>query len=263
MQKSIQLEMRGIILMRDLLNTPKYICYLSFAKVDTLYSQLSDYEFNNIRTTKTTKVKTGMEATGSILKKLLNAELSYGNNRQREETIEGRKNHIQKLSKILSHYNQNNDIVDLRKAIKCGRVEHTPTLYYLKAEFTCEQHAGMIPETARTEQVEAEQYEMYNGKLLTRSAMATIVTSIHDYKIELYCSMKYFSDMGAHRICVGESMSDDDVWEITPHSGNRFFFDGKANATFQSVIILNGQKGKTLFGSPLVLINAFTPNLAL
>jgi hypothetical protein len=69
--------------------------------------------------------------------------------------------------------------------------------------------------------------------------------------------------MGSHRIKVGEEYSDNDLVDVLPHSGNIFFFSGVQGAEFDTIMFLTGQKNRDLFGSPLVLLNSFSPNLTI
>jgi hypothetical protein len=75
--------------------------------------------------------------------------------------------------------------------------------------------------------------------------------------------MKYFSDMGGGRVTTGKEYSEQDLVDIHPHSGNYLFFEGKYEAQFEAILFLTGQKGKELYGSPLALINTFSPNLTI
>lgn len=68
--------------------------------------------------------------------------------------------------------------------------------------------------------------------------------------------------MGGSRVFVEghNNFSENDLVSIHPHSGNWHFFNGKYDATFDVILLLTGQKDYELYGSALVIVNAFSPN---
>lgn len=78
--------------------------------------------------------------------------------------------------------------------------------------------------------------------------MAIVASRMHNYELRLYCSMKYFSDMGGHQDANGE-------WYATPHSMNfAFFSDEKPEYYFKSLFFITSVKEQLILGSPLYLI---------
>jgi hypothetical protein len=94
-----------------------------------------------------------------------------------------------------------------------------------------------------------------NGSLV--SDMCVVTSELAEYTLSLACSFKYFSDMG------GSWDERAREWHVHPHSGNYHFFNGDCDAWFDSLIFINGMRGKTIMGTPLFLVYATNPSLRL
>ncbi|MBR0283443.1 MAG: hypothetical protein IJQ81_17925 [Oscillibacter sp.] len=233
----------------------RYICYLSFSKVDNLYSQISNIEYDSIQTTNEFEVEGNAELESPSLLQIIKAKLSFGSRAQRQVIKEGKFNHIQKLSKVMDFASRKGLIEDLSEAINKGMSNSRTVLYYISASFRCKQHQNK-PETSKSF---SDDYLLADDGLAVKSGVALLEADVESKKLLLSCSLKYFSDMGARRVYAGEGDNKEDYWMIHPHSGNYHFFNGFIPAFFEAIIVLNGQKGNTLYGSPVVLINDFHP----
>ena len=134
-------------------------------------------------------------------------------------------------------------------------------LYTVSGNFNCNCNRVNNRSFLDKEKKEADENGTQLGFAKTIGEMVYLTTHVGNKNLYLACSYKYFSDMGASRICIGSEFSENDHLKIYPHSGNFFFFNGTVDATFEAIFILNGQKENILFGSPLALINDFSSDL--
>jgi hypothetical protein len=197
---------------------------------------------------------------------LLKAGLDFGGQRHREVVIEGEIDPVQKLQRLIACYEEQGALGDLNESIAAGSLGSSPVMCFAyKGLFTCLNHQdtedffGANAEYRQMEQKETSYSPVLYG-LSTTGCMCVLKSECHNHHIYLACSMKYFSDMGSSR---RETPGGQDVFDIHPHSGNWMFFSGKHSASFEAVLFLTGQSGSDLYGSPLALINAFSPDLAL
>jgi hypothetical protein len=249
---------------------PRYICYLSFGKVNNIFAQISDYVQSGVKERKTIDVDGTTNVSTPSIFGLLKAGLSFGARHGRELIVEGEIDPIQKLQKIIAHYESSRKIDDLNKCIDQGNVNPGVTCFSYDGLFSCLSYKKMDgfaegnQNYIETEEKETSYSPLHGiSGLRTTSGMCILETKYRDYTIFLACSMKYFSDMGGSRVCVGEGSSKNDLVDIHPHSGNHFFFAGKYQAHFQAILFLTGQNGNELYGSPLALINEFSPDFGI
>jgi hypothetical protein len=238
---------------------------LSLGKIETLHAQTSDYVQSHIKETKSLQIEGKAEAGLPSVFGLLKNGLSFGGSHGREYVVEGDVSPVQKLQKIIASFEARGLIGDLNSALLAGESEATSVCFSYTGVFTCVDHYeyGRLRSTQegyiRKEEKETEYSpELYGMRTVGR--MCVLKSEFAGFSLFLACSTKYFSDMGSSRI---KGEDGEDVWSIGPHSGNHFFFSGEYPATFDAILFLTGQKGKDLFGSPVALINTFTPNLAI
>jgi hypothetical protein len=104
--------------------------------------------------------------------------------------------------------------------------------------------------------------DVYYAGFRAKARMALLESAYEKYHIMLACSYKFFSDMGSSRLFKDGELSDDDEFDIHPHSGNWHFFAGEKSGKFDAFLFLTQQEGTNLFGSPVVLFNAFKPDFS-
>lgn len=251
-------------------NQLRYICYLSFGKVENLYAQIADFSQSKVKQTTTIQGDGKLEASTPSIFGLLKGGLEFGGRKGRELVVEGEVEPVQKLKRIVQHLEKEKLLADLNQAIADKTAQPGYTCFAYRGEFQCLNYSGR--EAFRVQHkrfVRAEEkataYSPIHGisGLRTTGSMCVLPSECSNFRLYLACSMKYFSDMGGRRVTVGEKMSDDDLVEIVPHSGNHFFFAGKYKAIFDCILFLTGQKENELYGSPLALINDFSPVFAI
>lgn len=240
----------------------RYICYLSLGKIDTLYAQNTDFVQSHVKQTKKLEVEGKTEVGLPSVFGLVKNGLSFGGRRGSEYVVEGEISPVQRLQKIIAVYESNNLIGDLNEDILLGDSEPGNVCFAYSGAFTCVDRAELmgtpsVPQTYLRQEEEETKYSPTASGMPTIGRMCVLMSEFAGYRIFLACSMKYFSDMGGSRI----EGKDGDVVDIHPHSGNHFFFAGNYSAHFEAILFLTGQSGKDLYGSPVALINSFTPDL--
>ncbi len=239
-------------------NLIEYICYLSCSKIDNLYSQITDIDIDEINTKNIFEVKGNGNIETDTIFKILKGNIELGGNSAREYQSVGKINYIQKFKKIIEYCYKTNSIVDLNKYLDKEETGEY-LLYTITGEFCCGYYE-MDEEVIQNEKQEADNHNEIGEKYKRVGDIAILHTRTQNgTELELACSMKYFTDMGESRKIVGKDCSDDDFFEVHPHSGNYYFFKGKIKGTFEAIIVLLGSKDGVLYGSPLALINKFSP----
>jgi hypothetical protein len=236
-----------------------------------LHSQIVDLAAVKVARTTTADLAAKAEASTTPFLALLKAGLTFGYRRRRTEAVEGTLGPVQKLAAIIDRLEADGRIQNLNEAIRLGAVEGGAKCFTYTGAFTClqEDSVAAVGQDHPTYLAEEEKATAPSGpegawgKLKTIGRMCVLHSRCGDFDLFLACSTKYFSDMGASRIVVGDDFSDNDLVEITPHSGNHHFFAGHHAAHFEALLFLTGQSGSKLFGSPVVLVNAFSPDLAI
>lgn len=237
---------------------PEYICYLSYSKVDNLYSQISNMDIKEINSKHIVDIQSDGSLESDAIFKIINGKMSLGGRNSREYQSIGYINYIQKFRKIIDYCYKNNKIVELEKFIS-KEVTGNFLLYTITEVFSCE-YFGMDQDIIKKEKQEADSYNIKGEKYKKVGDIAILhATTKLNIQIELACSMKYFSDMGESRVVVEKGLSENDYFDIHPHSGNYSFFEGEISGTFEAIILLLGKKDNVLYGSPLALINKFSP----
>jgi hypothetical protein len=246
-----------------------FICYLSNSKVDNLYSQITEFDINRIQKQNSISYGGNINAGIPLLQPLINAAVDGRRANQRID--EGAFNHTQKLGIVLDYCKKNNLIGDLSDAITTNNFKENTLLYWVKSEFRCSMFDKkyLSADFVDSENEEANSSQLLDTKTPTINNLKVIGeivelnSTLESVQLSLACSTKYFSDMGSGRILVGDDFSDKDLMKIRPHSGNYHFFEGEITPTFEAFIILSGQRDNLIYGSPLVLINRFAPELRL
>lgn len=208
--------------------------------------------------------------TGFPLPGVLSGTLQFGGRREHRRSEEGTVGPIQQLAAVASRLQADGTLVDLNAAIAGDAVITDSTCFFYRGAFRClpeEQKAGFTRSysnyVADEEAASVLPPPGPNHGLTPVGRMCVLESQCDRFAITLACSMKYFSDMGGSRVVVGEEYSDRDLIDIHPHSGNHHFFAGRHLARFDALIILTGQDDTRLFGSPLALINRFSPDLTI
>ena len=245
---------------------PRYICYLSPSKIENLYSQLTVFDVKKLRTTRSSEIEGQASAEIPSFLRLIKAGISIGGRGRLDFMQEGKKNDYQKLKSIIEYFEKHNLIRRLDDiATPDSKKTDEVVLYAVSGEFVCNmpQESRELSDFITSEQQEANKFQRLS-KMKIVSEMAILTTMVSDYTLSLACSFKYFSDMGCSRRHKEDGNGlEDIIFDVHPHSGNYDFFMGHTSATFDALFILSGQKGKTLYGSPLVLVNKFTPDLSI
>jgi len=244
----------------------RYICYLSLGKVETLYAQTVDYVQSHVKETKSLqiegKAETGLPSVFGLIKN----GLSFGGRRGTEYVIEGDVSPVQRLQRITASFEAQGLIGDLNSSLLANQADSKSICFSYSGVFTCVGREESTKFTsAHKDYIRKEEQETAYSPLMygvrTIGRMCVLKSEFAGYTLFLACSTKYFSDMGSSRI-EGKD-GGEDVFAITPHSGNHFFFAGEYPATFDVILFLTGQRERNLYGSPIALINTFTPDLTI
>jgi len=223
-------------------NIPQFICYLSTSKVDMLYSQITDFEVDKVKTAQYTEMNGEINAESPSIFNLLKAGLSFGRKKRWEKQQEGSMNDIQKLKAITEYYKRHKLFYNISKEnlpSLFDRLDDKNMLYVFNAPFYCK-----YPSTSPVHDGGSKDFDY-----------VMLTTKSFGYGISLACSFKYFCNK--NDIIVNEGRSFDRELQIVD-SSNYHYFKGIIPATFEAIFILQGKKGKTLYGSPLVLANCYS-----
>jgi hypothetical protein len=239
----------------------EYICYLSPRKVADLHSQTSDVDVVSVSTAASSETSRNIDASTSPIIGLLKGGLTFGARERREATTQAAINTVQKLVAVVDRLEQQGRVDDLNAAIDRGSALDGTKFFAYRGSFRCEQ-GGFEPELAAyvDREHDAALADQPHQGTTVLSSMAVLHSQYAGFDIRLACSIKYFSDMGGERSIGPDGMSEHDTVTVTPHSGNWHFFDGQHAADFRAVLVLTGQRRRQLFGSPLVLVNNFSPD---
>ena len=260
----------------------KYFSYISRAKVNQLYEQITDFAVEKRTVKRGRHGETFAEAsTGSFLG-LLKGDLKLGGRLSRDIEEVGSVTTIQKAIKVSEYIEQNEQVDDLGELCRrkegvllnafCYRYEGKflalGELYrkrsYTERVLSINENAlgklgddiviskRLLIDPARKENAFAEK-DPYKRSVVSDICIVTSI--IGDYTLNLACSYKYFSDMG------GSSNEEAKEWDVIPHSGNHHFFQGDTDAWWESLLFINGITGKTIMGSPLFLVQSADPSL--
>jgi hypothetical protein len=232
----------------------RYFCYVSRAKVAQLFSQLN----STPRLTETDKrPDVGQSEYLAYLQ-----SLAYGT---RAWSDVDPTDTIQRLRIILWH------IVNRERVDDLNRICRSKAGVELKA--FCFAYSGTF--RVRDDRSEAKLKDRHSGsaKMLQAagrenkfaergpndghvvSGITEIVSECAGFEVNLACSFKYFSDMG------GSWDSERNEWWVSPHSGNHYFFEGEVDVWFDTLIFLNGVRGRSIYGTPLFLVTGVDPHL--
>jgi len=255
-----------------------YYSYISRSKVTQLYDQLKDFavEKRSVRRSNTADAKG--EASGIL--GFFKAGLSVGASRHTEIEEVGGQTVVQKLAIILNHIEANERVLDLAKLCReRAGVKLDAFCYFYEGSFyslgTLSRRDSSLWISGTALKKSPDDIVISKELLITPahkenalkevgpnksslvSDMTIICSDIGSYTLRLACSYKYFSNMG------GSWDEDDNEWEVEPHSGNYQFFEGATEAYFCCVVFLNGDRGKTIMGTPLCLAHSTDPSLSI
>jgi hypothetical protein len=242
------------------------IAYLSLAKLEQIYGQLTEFDVQGVKQASDTKVKGGITAKIASWLGLLSGTADISAQRQMVSTKEGQMNSFNELRYVLAHYVDGGHIADLEDCIESKETPEGAVLYRIKGDFRSVGFSLSKKDAAfiKTEEKKENQITTYHHGFVATSGICVLSSRVKSYKLKIACSYKYFSDMGSgRRIAKGKSdYSDEDTFDIHPHSGNHHFFAGGGSANFEALIFITGQHGRTLLGSPLVLFTNFEPDFS-
>jgi hypothetical protein len=273
-------------------NKLKYYAYISTYKVQQLYDQLVAVRPDKVKITKGKQTDAAAEAGISKIISFLSASFKYGHRRTGRIEIEGEMPLLQKLHEILKHIREHERVKDLGtlcsmqtgefldafaytysgKFTAFGTMNRVATDKYYSEFLKDIRLSGVALERApdtivisKSALIDPAVAENQNPDIWKRkgsnirliSDIALLFSQVGDYLLELACSYKYFSDMGGSL----RYPDLDGEFEVNPHSGNYHFFDGRAEAYFDSIIFINDVRGKHIFGTPLFLAMAPNPKL--
>lgn len=237
-----------------------YYCYVSRFKVNQLYEQLSDFSVEEASLSKSVGKDVKGEASVGGLFKFLQAGFSLGRREDRVYEEKGVVTTLQKLKKVLNHLHSHERIIDLNDRLDKKLNEKVETTWFLyKGTFNAEDFyrwdkeqtnefsSQFLIKPGETEN-KFREVGPNNGSLV--SNMCILHSNYSDYKIQLACSLKYFSDMG------GSWSEESKEWHVNPHSGNHHFFRGSVDTVFETLIFVNGIKDKKIMGTPLFSIHS-------
>jgi hypothetical protein len=235
----------------------RYFAYVSAVKVAQMYEQISDLSdaTEKIQTT----AGSGQEAkvTGGI-KGLLSGEVRATLSAGKLREISGTRSDVQKLQALLSHIDENETIADLNELCRQGSGTRLQAFAYsYRGEFRVPNRDGWRSDQARPANpelaaslrdaatAENEVLRRPDSNLVDVSSVATLESKCFNYTIEVACSLKHFTYMGAHK--------DGDEIRHHPHSGNHHFFSGQTSAFLEGLIFVTAVHDRVIVGSPLFL----------
>jgi hypothetical protein len=270
---------KGLEMTKHLPELLRFYAYVSRAKVNQLYEQLSDYSVDKKTVTREKSGDLAVDAGVSALLGVFKGSLKAGGRLGENVEEAGEVTTIQKLARVLEHIDRYERVIDLGAAIDRGPGSLDAFCYTYTGQFAVmgqisrnygqlRRNAEAVSRTgadaapSETQLVEiAERENEFNetgpnqGSLV--SDMCIIASRRGSYTIELACSYKYFTDMG------GSWSSDTKEWYVWPHSGNMHFFSGAIDEWFDCMLFINGIKGRSILGSPLLLAHSRDPGLAI
>lgn len=258
-----------------------YFSYISRAKVNQLYDQITDFAVEKKSVKRGKQGETSAEAGMGGLFGFIKGNLSAGGRYTHDSEETGVETTVQKATKVIEYIEKNEEVYDLNELIenKAG-VTLDAFCYRYKGRFfalggiyrgessglsingTALSHMAddiilsksLLIEPARIENAFKE-VGPNNGSLV--SDMCIINSNVNDFILSLACSFKYFADMGGHWD------ERDKEWSVSPHSGNWRFFHGEEELWFDSLVFINGRRGNTLMGTPLFLVHTTDPTLVI
>jgi hypothetical protein len=248
-----------------------YFAYISRAKVNQLYDQITKFAVEKYSVTKATEGSGDAEAGANALFGFLRGNVKVGGKYTVDVEQVGRETTVQKLLKVIDHIEQKERILDLNELCeKKEGVELNAFCYTYSGKFlalanmetgkyrSLSVHAGSLDRLSDEiviskklliepgmEENALQERGPNNGRLVSSVCIVNSETS--GYTVSLACSLKYFSDMG------GSWDENEKEWSVTPHSGNWQFFSGEADAFFDSLLFIKGIRGTTIMGTPLFL----------
>jgi len=258
-----------------------YFSYISRAKVNQLYDQITDFAVEKKSVKRGRQGETSAEAGVGGLLGFIQGSLRAGGKYTHDSEETGVETTVQKASKVIEYIEKNETVYDLNKLIEnkagvtldafcyryrgrffaLGGIDRRQSsgiyinglaLSYMADEIILSK--SLLIEPARAENSFRE-IGPNNGALVSR--MCIINSNIDEYILSLACSFKYFSDMGGHWD------ERDKEWEVSPHSGNWRFFQGEEELWFDSLLFINGRRGNTIMGTPLFLMHSTDPTLVI
>jgi hypothetical protein len=236
----------------------RYFAYVSLSKIVQLYDQISDLSDTTEKVQTIKGTTGGVKATGG-LKGLLSGEVQGSLKQEGLREVTGKRSDIQKLQVLLQYIDEHQHIDDLNDLCAKGAGAKLEAFAYsYRGEFRVGRSEGWRSDEGRPprdqvvedslEEVadrENRRFPAPNGLRTPVSGVVILESRCHNYTIDLACSLKYFTDMGA-------SARGDDI-EYHPHSGNYHFFEGETTAFLEGLIFVTTVRRRTIVGSPLFL----------
>lgn len=259
----------------------KYFCYVSRSKVNQLYDQLTDFSETETSRRDERGSQVDSDVEGGAVLGFFKAALRVGARSSTMVESKGTQSTIQRLEKVLDHIQRHesvlnlNDLCRLKKGVKLdglcysysGRFHVQGTVqrrqdggvYINESAFAHGKGVVVVSRDKLISPARAENRYREKGpnKGWIVSDMCLLASTVASYELSLACSYKYFGDMG------GNWYEHDKEWNVSPHSGNHHFFDGKTTAWFDTLLFINGIEGSTIMGTPLFLVHAQDPKLVI
>lgn len=246
----------------------RYFSYVSTTKISQLYEQITELSDVTESSKETSERAGGVKASGGLAQ-IFSAGVEGTLMNQSVVEYSGKRSDIQKLRSLIWHFDQNEQIDDLNELCEQGSGTGLKAFAYIyRGEFrvgrdtnwmsseprppTPEIDEAIIStERAENSQIATDDY-LYRRRV---SGVATIESKCFGYTIDLACSLKHFTEMGAR--------ADGDELHIHPHSGNHHFFAGRTTAFLEGLIFITAVHDQTVIGSPLFLNYYSQPGLSL
>src|SRR5215468_11250764 len=94
---------------------PYMISYLSLAKLEQIYGQISDFDVQKVKHSSDAQIKGRVGAKVAALFQLFSGSVDVGAQRQMVSTREGQMNSFNKLRHVLAYYQEGGYIADLEE----------------------------------------------------------------------------------------------------------------------------------------------------
>ncbi|VVB85515.1 Uncharacterised protein [uncultured archaeon] len=193
----------------------KYFCYVSDDKIEKLLIEPGEYNVESLVEEEiVTKEKNFNMGLGEILT-LFKFGAKFDKKERTGLSVTKKPNELSKLEKLIKKIILNGNVLNLN---------NEPPTNLRNMGLTFCTYVG-------------------NFKVLEYDKNIAILSSqLEKNRLQLACSLKYFSDMGVSR-----------DGEYLPHSGNYFFFKGTVKPLFSTLFLYQGIDGNDILGSPIYL----------
>jgi hypothetical protein len=253
----------------------KYYCYVSHAKVEQLYQQLTSVTVDQHTVRSSLDSELDIEGGAKGLFGIIKAGLKYGQRAGSSLESTTTVSILQRLQRVTDYIANNERVHDLKAMCMRDELKLDAFCYSYSGEFFVQglvsRNAGgglsipgsalgrvqdtlIISKTALLQPAHSENsFQPPEASRRLVSDICLISSESYRYTLTLACSLKYFSDMG------GRLDQKSLEWEVRPHSGNHHFFEGSTSCYLDSLLFINGVRDNTIMGTPLFLVLATNP----